>query len=48
MYNFTVVVSPSGFLTVFTFEGMTKRRYVETVLGAIQQCKQEGVDIDVR
>ncbi|XP_063053148.1 adenosine deaminase-like protein [Engraulis encrasicolus] len=28
--------------------GMTKRRYVETVLGAIQQCKQEGVDIDVR
>ncbi|XP_076589678.1 N6-Methyl-AMP deaminase [Chaetodon auriga] len=28
--------------------GLTKRRYVETVLAAIQQCKDEGVDIDVR
>ncbi|KAG7246606.1 hypothetical protein CRUP_010704, partial [Coryphaenoides rupestris] len=28
--------------------GLTKRRYVETVLEAVQQCKNEGVDIDVR
>lgn len=28
--------------------GLTKRRYVETVLKAIQQCKDEDVDIDVR
>ncbi|KAM6960780.1 N6-Methyl-AMP deaminase [Aplochiton taeniatus] len=28
--------------------GLTKRRYVETVLEAIRQCKDEGVDIDVR
>lgn len=28
--------------------GLTKRAYVETVLKAIQQCKDEGVDIDVR
>ncbi|CAL8261188.1 unnamed protein product [Merluccius merluccius] len=30
------------------FLGLTKRRYVETVLEAVQQCKNEGVDIDVR
>ncbi|XP_047453138.1 adenosine deaminase-like protein [Mugil cephalus] len=28
--------------------GLTKRSYVETVIKAIQQCKEEGVDIDVR
>lgn len=28
--------------------GLTKRRYVETVLEAVQQCKNDGVDIDVR
>lgn len=28
--------------------GLTKRRYVETVLKAIQQCRNENVDIDVR
>nr|XP_046248931.1 adenosine deaminase-like protein isoform X1 [Scatophagus argus] len=28
--------------------GLTKKRYVETVLNAIQQCKKEEVDIDVR
>ncbi|KAK7877526.1 hypothetical protein WMY93_031772 [Mugilogobius chulae] len=28
--------------------GLTKRRYIETVIQAIQQCKEEGVDIDVR
>lgn len=28
--------------------GLTKQRYVETVIKAIQQCKTEGVDIDVR
>ncbi|KAK2842441.1 hypothetical protein Q5P01_012641 [Channa striata] len=28
--------------------GLTKRRYIETVITAIQQCKNEGVDIDVR
>ncbi|KAM3608873.1 uncharacterized protein V6R79_006032 [Siganus canaliculatus] len=28
--------------------GLTKKRYVETVIRAIQQCKDEGVDIDVR
>ncbi|XP_017328849.1 adenosine deaminase-like protein isoform X1 [Ictalurus punctatus] len=28
--------------------GLSKRRYIETVLEAIHQCKQEGVDIDVR
>ncbi|XP_034032150.1 adenosine deaminase-like protein [Thalassophryne amazonica] len=28
--------------------GLTKRKYVETVLKAIQQCKEDGVDIDVR
>ncbi|KAM3842494.1 N6-Methyl-AMP deaminase [Diretmus argenteus] len=28
--------------------GLTKRRYVETVIRAIRQCKEEGVDIDVR
>ncbi|XP_021461143.2 adenosine deaminase-like protein isoform X1 [Oncorhynchus mykiss] len=28
--------------------GMTKRRYVETVIEAIRQCKNEGVDIEVR
>lgn len=27
---------------------LTKRRYVETVLKAIQQCRNEDVDIDVR
>lgn len=33
---------------IIFFPGLTKRRYVETVLKAIQQCKNEGVDIDVR
>ncbi|TDH09511.1 hypothetical protein EPR50_G00087410 [Perca flavescens] len=28
--------------------GLTKKRYVETVIKAIQQCKSEEVDIDVR
>uniref|UniRef100_A0A7N6A6B9 Adenosine deaminase domain-containing protein n=1 Tax=Anabas testudineus TaxID=64144 RepID=A0A7N6A6B9_ANATE len=28
--------------------GLTKKRYVETIIKAIQQCKNEGVDIDVR
>lgn len=28
--------------------GLTKKRYVETVIKAIKQCKSEGVDIDVR
>ncbi|XP_075883494.1 N6-Methyl-AMP deaminase [Nelusetta ayraudi] len=28
--------------------GLTKKRYVETVLKAIQQCRNEDVDIDVR
>ena len=28
--------------------GLTKKTYVETVIKAIQQCKGEGVDIDVR
>ncbi|XP_056137227.1 adenosine deaminase-like protein [Lampris incognitus] len=28
--------------------GLTKTKYVETILEAIQQCKNEGVDIDVR
>ncbi|KAM4618694.1 N6-Methyl-AMP deaminase [Polymixia lowei] len=28
--------------------GLTKRRYIETVIEAIQQCKNEAVDIDVR
>ncbi|XP_071369994.1 N6-Methyl-AMP deaminase isoform X1 [Centroberyx affinis] len=28
--------------------GLTRRRYVETVIKAIHQCKNEGVDIDVR
>lgn len=28
--------------------GLTKRRYVETVIEAIRQCKNEEVDIDVR
>eukprot|EP00066_Takifugu_rubripes_P004309 XP_003967573.1 PREDICTED: adenosine deaminase-like protein [Takifugu rubripes] len=28
--------------------GLTKRRYIETVLSAIQQCKNEELDIDVR
>ncbi|MBN3280152.1 ADAL protein, partial [Polyodon spathula] len=28
--------------------GLTKRKYVETVLEAIKHCKQEDVDIDVR
>ncbi|KAJ8249032.1 hypothetical protein GJAV_G00230440 [Gymnothorax javanicus] len=28
--------------------GLTKRTYVETVLEAIRQCKQEGLDIEVR
>lgn len=27
---------------------LTKRRYVETVLKAIQQCRNEDMDIDVR
>jgi len=27
---------------------MTKRMYVETVLEGIKQCKEEGLDIDVR
>uniref|UniRef100_A0A673A242 Adenosine deaminase-like n=1 Tax=Sphaeramia orbicularis TaxID=375764 RepID=A0A673A242_9TELE len=28
--------------------GLTKKRYIETVMKAIQQCRKEGVDIDVR
>ncbi|CAG5957837.1 unnamed protein product [Menidia menidia] len=28
--------------------GLTKRTYLETVIRAIQQCKTQGVDIDVR
>ncbi|XP_030587904.1 N6-Methyl-AMP deaminase [Archocentrus centrarchus] len=28
--------------------GLTKKSYIETVIKAIQQCKDEGVDIDVR
>uniref|UniRef100_A0A8C2ZCG5 N6-Methyl-AMP deaminase n=1 Tax=Cyclopterus lumpus TaxID=8103 RepID=A0A8C2ZCG5_CYCLU len=28
--------------------GLTKKRYVETVIKAIKQCKSEGLDIDVR
>ncbi|XP_041066657.1 adenosine deaminase-like protein isoform X2 [Carcharodon carcharias] len=28
--------------------GMTKKSYVEAILEAIKQCKQEGVDIDVK
>uniref|UniRef100_A0A3Q2CLY4 N6-Methyl-AMP deaminase n=1 Tax=Cyprinodon variegatus TaxID=28743 RepID=A0A3Q2CLY4_CYPVA len=28
--------------------GLTKKNYVEAVIKAIQQCKDEGVDIDVR
>ncbi|CAK6961590.1 adenosine deaminase-like protein isoform X1 [Scomber scombrus] len=28
--------------------GLTKKGYIETVIKAIQQCKNEGVDIDVR
>ncbi|KAK1157882.1 adenosine deaminase-like protein isoform X2 [Acipenser oxyrinchus oxyrinchus] len=28
--------------------GLTKRKYVETVLEAIKHCKQEGVDVEVR
>ncbi|KAM4734758.1 N6-Methyl-AMP deaminase [Anableps anableps] len=28
--------------------GLTKKSYVETVIKAIQQCKNDGVDIDVR
>ncbi|NXU47498.1 ADAL protein, partial [Turnix velox] len=28
--------------------GMTKRMYIETVLEGIKQCKEEGLDIDVR
>uniref|UniRef100_H3C284 N6-Methyl-AMP deaminase n=1 Tax=Tetraodon nigroviridis TaxID=99883 RepID=H3C284_TETNG len=28
--------------------GLTKKRYIETVLNAIQQCKNEELDIDVR
>ncbi|TRY56103.1 hypothetical protein DNTS_015235 [Danionella cerebrum] len=31
-----------------TETGLTKQIYIETVLEAIRQCKQEGVDIDVR
>lgn len=35
-------------VSVICILGLTKRRYVETVLKAIQQCKNEEVDIDVR
>lgn len=28
--------------------GLTKKRYVETIIKAIKQCKSEGLDIDVR
>nr|XP_055049144.1 adenosine deaminase-like protein [Misgurnus anguillicaudatus] len=31
-----------------TGTGLTKKRYIETVLEAIRQCKEEDVDIDVR
>ncbi|KAL4658771.1 adenosine deaminase-like protein isoform X1 [Arapaima gigas] len=33
---------------VETKTGLTKRRYVETVIEAIRQCKEEDIDIDVR
>lgn len=33
---------------VAAFSGMTKKRYIEMVLNAIQQCKNEDLDIDVR
>lgn len=33
---------------VATFSGLTKKRYIETVLSAIQQCRNEELDIDVR
>lgn len=36
------------FKEIITFLGLTKRRYIETVLSAIQQCKSEELDIDVR
>lgn len=35
-------------VSVIYILGLTKLRYVETVLKAIQQCKNEEVDIDVR
>ncbi|XP_008310649.1 N6-Methyl-AMP deaminase isoform X2 [Cynoglossus semilaevis] len=28
--------------------GLTKRKYIETIIRAIQMCKNEGLDIDVR
>ncbi|XP_034541185.1 adenosine deaminase-like protein [Notolabrus celidotus] len=28
--------------------GLTKRKYIETIIKAMQQCKNDGVDIDVR
>ncbi|KAG5839332.1 hypothetical protein ANANG_G00203900 [Anguilla anguilla] len=31
-----------------THTGLTKRMYVETVIEAIRQCQQEGLDIEVR
>lgn len=34
--------------SLFFFLGLTKKRYIETVIKAIQQCKNEEVDIDVR
>lgn len=33
---------------LFFILGLTKKNYVEAVIKAIQQCKDEGVDIDVR
>lgn len=35
-------------VSVICILGLTKRKYVESVLKAIQQCKNEEVDIDVR
>lgn len=33
---------------VTALSGLTKKRYIEMVLNAIQQCKKEELDIDVR
>lgn len=39
---------PAYKLLFFFSLGLTKTSYVETVIKGIQQCKNEGVDIDVR
>lgn len=36
------------FLVSRHFSGLTKKSYVDTIIKAIQQCKEEEVDIDVR